>query len=37
MDIALAPAGDRPITGFLITDNGIGFHDVDMASFCEAD
>jgi hypothetical protein len=29
--------GEAPITGFVITDNGVGFTDVNMESFCEAD
>lgn len=28
---------DPSITGFVITDNGIGFTDENMSSFCEAD
>ncbi len=27
----------KPITGFVITDNGIGFHDPNMESFCQGD
>lgn len=27
----------KPITGFVITDNGIGFHDLNMESFCQGD
>ncbi len=28
---------DPPITGFIITDDGVGFDDKNMDSFCEAD
>src|SRR5262245_59904718 len=28
---------DPPITGFIITDNGVGFDDKNTDSFCEAD
>lgn len=28
---------EPPITGFVVTDNGVGFNDLHMESFCEAD
>jgi hypothetical protein len=29
--------GDVPLTGFVITDEGVGFDEANMQSFCEAD
>jgi hypothetical protein len=29
--------GEKSVTGFVLTDNGIGFSDANMDSFCEAD
>jgi hypothetical protein len=29
--------GQTPVTGFVISDNGIGFDEQNMGSFCEAD
>ena len=31
------PDRDPPITGFVVTDNGVGFDDKNTDSFCEAD
>lgn len=33
----LAHAEEMPITGFIVTDNGIGFNEPNLTSFCEAD
>lgn len=36
-DLLTVNAEEMPITGFVITDNGIGFTEPNMLSFCEAD
>lgn len=36
-DLLAANADEVPITGFVIADDGIGFNEENMRSFCEAD